>query len=99
MPCGDSRTARFHAPRFSTPSDPSRASNRRSSIQRYIFDRKPDALVGQAGEPAIPEPVVSGLEVALAVQGVQLDPRERTSCCACYGSTTSVGWISRPRAR
>jgi glutamate dehydrogenase len=47
-------------------------------IQRYLFDRKPDALVGQAGEPAIPERVVRELDAELASQGSPLDPRERT---------------------
>jgi glutamate dehydrogenase len=43
-------------------------------IQRYLFDRKSDALVGQAGEPAIPERVTSALHAALASQGA---PPER----------------------
>jgi glutamate dehydrogenase len=47
-------------------------------IQRYIFDRKLDALVGQAGEPAIPERVVGGLDAALAAQGAALDQHERS---------------------
>jgi glutamate dehydrogenase len=46
-------------------------------IQRYVFDRKPDALVGQAGEPAIPERIVRELDAALAAQGAPLPAAER----------------------
>jgi glutamate dehydrogenase len=47
-------------------------------IQRYVFDRKDDALVGQAGEPAIPARIGRALDAALAVAGAVIDPAERT---------------------
>jgi glutamate dehydrogenase len=46
-------------------------------IQRYVFDRKPDALVAQTGEPAIPECVARGLDAAIEAQGAQLTSAER----------------------
>ncbi|MFL5263041.1 MAG: NAD-glutamate dehydrogenase domain-containing protein [Anaeromyxobacteraceae bacterium] len=47
-------------------------------IQRYVFDPKDDALVGQAGEPAIPARVGRALDAALAAAGAVIDPVERT---------------------
>ncbi|BDG02482.1 NAD-glutamate dehydrogenase domain-containing protein [Anaeromyxobacter oryzae] len=52
-------------------------TGRRLELQRYQFDRKPDGLVAQAGEPAIPERVRGELRAALAGRGAALGGDER----------------------
>ena len=45
-------------------------TDRALELQHYVFDRKPEGLVGQAGDVPIPEPAVRAISAALAA----LDP-------------------------
>jgi glutamate dehydrogenase len=63
-----SRADIFHS------AEPVPGLGRSLEIQRYVFDRKADALVAQAGDPAIPAHLARALEAALVAQGATLDP-------------------------
>ncbi len=52
-------------------------AGRALEIQHYVFDPKPEALVAQAGEPAIPDAVRRAIEAALADDGARIDASGR----------------------
>jgi glutamate dehydrogenase len=52
-------------------------TEQRLEIQRYEFDSKSEGLVGQAGEPAIPERIRRDVRAALAKHYPELEPHER----------------------
>ncbi len=59
-------------------------------IQRYEFDRKSEGLVGQAGEPAIPERIRRDVRAALAKHYPPMDPQERDEILRIF-------WINNAR--
>jgi glutamate dehydrogenase len=59
-------------------------------IQHYVFDPKPDALVRQAGDPAVPRFIRGPLLAALAAQAPDLPP-------AAQEALLRVLWLNDPR--
>jgi glutamate dehydrogenase len=58
-------------------------------LQRYLFDRKSDDLVGQAGEAAIPALVLEPILAAVAALGTPFEPGERDALLR-------ILWINDP---
>ncbi|HET9552259.1 MAG TPA: NAD-glutamate dehydrogenase domain-containing protein [Anaeromyxobacteraceae bacterium] len=63
---------------------------RRLELQRYLFDRKPDGLVRQAGAPAIPERIRGAVLPALAALAPGLDAGAREE-------VLRLLWLNDPR--
>ncbi len=65
-------------------------TERRLEVQRYEFDRKSEGLVGQAGDPAIPERIRREVHAALDRNYPPMEPRERDEILRTF-------WINNDR--
>jgi glutamate dehydrogenase len=81
---GVSRAEIFHS-RAQVP-----GCDRALEVQHYVFDRKPEALVRQAGTPAIPERIRREVLAALAAQDPALSPDGRDELLR-------ILWLNDPR--
>src|SRR6266508_2657512 len=64
--------------------------DRALEVQRYVFERKPDALVRQAGSPAVPEPTRSEVLAALVAHDPSMGPQAQDE-------VLRLLWLNDPR--